>query len=88
MNMKIKMDGHVMTSLTCLDKARPYIHICFQGPCSYVETLLLLEVLVVSMCKMHIKLNVDMNVVNHSIYFLMYRRDFINIYNHLLKPNY
>jgi hypothetical protein len=54
----------------------------------YVESYYFLEVPVESVCKMHMKKNVDIDATSRKIDFFLRRKDVVNIYNHLMKGNY
>jgi hypothetical protein len=55
---------------------------------SYVESCFFLEVPIDTVCKMHIKKYVDMDVVDRDRDFFLCRKYVVNIYNRLMKRNY
>ena len=55
---------------------------------SNVESCFFLDVLVDSVCKMHVKKYIDMDVAARDRDLFLRRKDVVNIYNRLMKGNY
>ena len=54
---------------------------------SHVESCLKREVLI-DLVKMHIKKHLDMDATTQDRDFLLYKKEVVNMYNHLRKGNY
>jgi len=52
---------------------------------SYVESCFFLEVLIDSVCKMHVKKYVDMDATTRDMDLFLCMKDDVKIYNHLVK---
>ena len=55
---------------------------------SYVEICFFLEVLIDSVCKMHVKKYVDMDAATWDRDLFLCRKDVVSMYNCLMKVNY